>query len=209
VNYSYLHFSYPGILGSTGAHGVAGSYSIRLSRTLEFSGYAGAYRIESLFAQQTPVDPAIAALLGITTVQQIVYRINYTPQLSARLARVYRTGVFFIGGGQSVNPGNGVFVTSTAVSILSGYSYTGLRRWSFGVSGGYTTANSLGTVNGKYNDSQQGMQISREISRSVHFVASFSARQYRSPDYQNYTRNLTDVRIGIGYSPGEIPIRIW
>jgi len=209
ANYTFLHFTYGGYQGGTDAHGAALVYSVRLNRTTEFSGYAGGYRIESKFLQTTPLDPVIAVLLGIPGTTQIVHRINYTPNLGARFSRIYSTGMFFLSAGHSVKPGNGVFATSTASTVLTGYSYTGLRRWSFGASVGYERADSLGVLSGAYSDSQQGMQISRQVASHFHVIAMYSARQYSSPTYANYSRHVTDARIGIGYSPGEIPLRIW
>jgi hypothetical protein len=53
---------------------VVGSYAVQLSRTTEFTGYAGVIRSETKFVQSVPVDPVVAALLGQTTGNVIVHR---------------------------------------------------------------------------------------------------------------------------------------
>ena len=166
-------------------------------------------RVESKFVQTVALDPIIAALLGISGSPQILHSITYVPDLAGRLSRTYRTGVLYVSGGHSVNPGNGVFVTSTISTVIGGYSYTGLRRWSFGASGEYDWANSIGTITGDYSSRGGSLLMSREITRNMHFVFSYSVRQYRSAQYVNYDRNVSDARASIGYSPGDIPIRVW
>ena len=209
AQYVFDHFFYPGIWGSADAHGAAGSYSLRMNRYLEFSGYAGFMRIESSFIQTVPVDPAIAALLGISGAPQIVHTIHYTPHLAGRFSRTFRNGVVYVSAGHSVNPGNGLFLASTMTQTLAGYTYTGLRRWSFGATAGYERANALVLINGLYSDTSESVTLSRQWLRSLHFILSFTARQFDSPQYPNYSRNITEARTGIGYSPGDIPLRVW
>jgi hypothetical protein len=75
--------------------GVVGSYAVQLSRTTEFTGYAGVIRSETKFVQSVPVDPVVAALLGQTTGNVIVHRNDYIPAGTAvsraRFALVWLT----------------------------------------------------------------------------------------------------------------------
>jgi hypothetical protein len=209
AQYQFLHFTYPGIFGSTDAHGASGTYAIRLNREWEFSGYAGLMRVESTFIQTVPVDPVIAALLGISGAPQITHQINTVPNLAGRLSRTYRTGVLYISAGHSVFPGNGLFLTSTATQTIGGYSYTGLRNWSFGASVAYDRSSAVGPITGDYSDGSASLLLSRLLAHNVHFVLSYSVRQYSSVMYENYNRTIYDGRVGVGYSPGDIPLRVW
>jgi hypothetical protein len=209
AEYQYMHFTYPGLYGGTDAHGAVGTYAIRISRQVELSGYAGLMRVESTFIQTVPIDPTIAALLGISGAPQIVHRISTIPNVAGRLSRTYRTGIMYLSAGHSVNPGNGLFLTSTITTVLAGYSYTGLRYWSFGAGAGYDRATSVGTIAGEYQGRNESLMLSRLLGHHVSFVISYSSRQYNSPTYQNYNRTINDGRVGIGYSPGDIPIRVW
>jgi hypothetical protein len=209
AQYNFEHFFYPGLIGSADAQGVSGTYAIRFSRWAEFSAYAGFLQVNSTFERSVPVDPVIAALLGISSAPEIVHNIYYTPNMAGRLSRTFHNGVSYVSGGRSLSPGNGLFLTSTITTFMAGYTYTGLRRWSMGVQGGYDTARAIGTVTGNYNDNFENATLSREISHAVHFVMSYASRQYRSPQYQNYNRMINEARISIGYSPGDIPLRVW
>ena len=209
ANYTYLKFGYTRVSGGTDVHGVAATYALRVSRWLEFSGYGGIMRVESKFNQALAIDPAIAALLGITSTAQIVHTISYTPNVGGRLSRTFHTGVLYVSGQHGVTPGNGLFTTSYTSDVAGGYSYTGLRRWSFGATADYMWADAVGTIRGNYTGLGAGVTASRQIIRSVHLTSGFQARKYGSSDFAKYNRTIYEVRVGVGFAPGDIPLRIW
>ena len=209
ANYSYTHFDFIGVLSSTDMHTVSGVYSVRLSRWLEFSAEGGMARAETNFIQNVPIDPAIAALIGTPEGTVVLDRIDHFVTGTGRLSRTFPKGVAYISGGRGVTPGNGLFLTSLTTTALAGYDYTGLRRWSFSINGGYNRAESIGNVLGTYGGTGGTLSASRQIVHNVHGIVSFSARQYSSSSFNLYNRLIYDVRVGVGYSPGDIPLRIW
>src|ERR1035441_5949841 len=88
----------------------------------------------TLFIQNVTLDPNVSALLGFITTSALVHRVNWVPNFSGRLSKTFHRGVLYGAGGESVSPGNGLFLTSRAATVTAGYGYTGLRRWSLGVS---------------------------------------------------------------------------
>ena len=67
VMYSYMHFSFNGIHGSTDSHSASATYSVVLSRSLRsFRRYGGISKYENVFVKIAAIDPAIAAVLGIS-----------------------------------------------------------------------------------------------------------------------------------------------
>ena len=209
VNYVFSHYAYVGVLSGTDMHGVNGVYSVRVSRWLEFSGSAGMFRAETRFIQNVPIDPAIAALIGTPEGTVVLDRIDHVWGGTGRLSRTFPKGVAYISGGRGITPGNGLFLTSITDTAMAGYNYTGLRRWSLGVSVAYNHADSIGNVIGSYGGTSGTLSASRQIVHNVHAVLSFSARQYSSSTFSLYNRLIYDVRLGVGYSPGDIPLRIW
>jgi hypothetical protein len=209
VNYTFSHFDYIGVLSGTDMHGVNGVYSVRVNRWLEFSGSAGLFRAETRFIQNVPIDPVIAALIGTPEGTVVLDRIDYVTSFSGRLSRTFPKGVAYISGGRGVAPGNGLFLTSITDTAMAGYNYTGVRRWSLGISAGYSRANSIGNVIGSYGGTSGTLSASRQIMHNVHGIMSFSARQYSSASFNGYNRLIYDLRVGVGYSPGDIPLRIW
>ena len=209
VGYSYTHYSYTGIFSSSDLHSVVGTYAIRLSRNLEFSGFGGVIRAETKFAQFVPLDPAIAALLGVSSFQEVAYQIGYVPNVSARLSYSVRRGTFFVSGGHSVVPGNGVFLTSTATHVGAGYGYTGLKRWSINTGFQYTRADSLGNVVGVYGGYSGTAGVSRQLIKSTHGFLNAYFNRYDSPSFQNYNRWTYSVQLGLAFAPGDVALRLW
>lgn len=209
ADYSYTHYAYRGIFSASDIHTATGTYSVRMTRSLEFSGSGGFSRIETKIVQNIPINPVIAILLGISQGVVIVHSITYDPYISARISRTFSRGVAFLAGGHSTTPGNGLFLTSTATTGAAGYTYTGIRHWSFSAQTSYSHAKSISNILGYYANITGTLSASRQIGHYVHVVASFSARQYESPDFSGYNRLTCDARLGLGFAPGDIPLRIW
>ena len=209
AGYTYTHYAYHGVFSGTDLHGAVATYGIRFTKTLEFSGYGGFMRAETKFEQDVPIDPAIAALIGTSVGAVVVHRIDYVPNVVGRLSLTLSRGVLFLSGGHTVTQGNGLFLTSEATTANAGYTYTGRRHWSFAAQAEYNHAKSVGNVLGYYGDVGGTMSVSRQMAHSIHAIMSFSARQYQSPDFVLYNRLVYTVRLGIGFTPGDIPLRIW
>jgi hypothetical protein len=208
-NYGYIHYGYHNIFSSADIHTFNGTYAIRLTRRLEFSGYAGIARVESKFVQSVPVDPIITELFGITSTTAVIYALNYLPNINARLSQTFRKGVLYVGGGHIVTPGNGLFLTTYMTRFTAGYNYTGIRRWSFSAQGEYDRGDSISNVTGIYGDYGGGISVSRQLARFFHVVFSASEIRYDSPDFSQYNRSFVNVNAGVGFSPGDVPVRVW
>ena len=209
ANYTYSHFVFTDTIGATDVHTVAGTYAIALARNVEFSGYAGLSRIENKNISTTTLDPVIAALLGITQSTQILHSIERTPAFGGRVAWRVPRAVVHASVRRGFSPGNGLFAASTSLAISGGYSYTGLRRWSASVQGSFDDNRALVGITGRYRSSSSGISLSRKLLGSTHFVASYSIRVYDSSDFSNYHRIVNEASIGFGFTPGEIPLRVW
>ena len=209
VGYNYTHYIFSHIFSSTDLHSLVGSYAVRLTRTLELSATAGATRYETKFIQSVPVDPAIAALIGLTHLNQISYSKNYVSTGTGRLSYTMKRGVLFLNGGRAVTPGNGLFLTSTSNTVAAGYNYTALRHWSASATSSYNRSTSLGNYLGDYGNISVGINISRQVARYTHGMLTLAANKYRSPDFRNYNKWAYSVRLGLGFSPGDIPMRLW
>jgi hypothetical protein len=193
----------------TFSHGMAGSFSYRINRTFEFTGFAGMQRTESDLISTTPVDPVIAAIIGSATTRQFVHLVQQTPYVNARFSQTFKRGVWYISGGREVSPGNGLFLASNTLRLLLGYTYTGLRRWSFTAQGEYNSSSSFQNAIGGYDSTSGNLHVARRVMAGVHFVASYAARNYTSGSFSGYNRLIHEGSIGIGFTPGDIPLRIW
>lgn len=209
VVYSYMHFEYHGTFNATDVQNVSGSYAFRFSRGLEFTGFGGFSQVEAKFLQTVPLDPALAALIGLTNGVVINYSAGYHPTFNVRLSRSFQRGVASLSSSYVVTPGNGLFLTSTALNASAGYNFTGLKLWSLGLAASYTQANSLSNVTGSYGDIAGGFSASRQISHLLHLTCSVNAMQYRSASFVGYNRLTYSANLGVAVSPGNIPLRVW
>ena len=209
ANYNFTHYSFTGILSSSFIQGSSVTYALRFSRTVEFSGYGGFMRAETKFIQSVAVDPNVSALLGFTNTTALAYHVNWVPNFSARMSKTFARGVAYVAGGETITPGNGIFLTSRTASVVAGYGYTGLRHWSLGVSFTYASALSISNVSGGYGNIAGTFSMSRSLGHSLSFVTSYSANHYSSPNFTNYNRLIYVGSVGMGWSPGNIPLRIW
>jgi hypothetical protein len=207
--YNYQHFYFNGQYGSADVHTFAATFSRALAAKLEFSASLGASRIEQTFIQSVPVDPVIAALLGVSSTTEIAHFVSWIPTGSLRLSQVFRQGVLYVNASRGVTPGNGLFTTSYTDTVMGGYTYTGVRRWSLNAMSGYSLSKSVGNFNGDYSSVSGGLSASRQIARSVHFVFGYNVRTYSSPDFHNYNRLVQEAHVGLGFAPGDVPLRIW
>lgn len=208
-NFTYAHYSFSHTISSTDMEGSSFTFANQLSRWWELSGYAGFMRVETKFVQSVPVDPAVAAIIGITQSSAVIYSVRYVPNLSARLSRTFHKGVVYVSGTHAVNPGNGLFLTSTATTGAMGYTYTGLRKWSFGASANYSQSKSIGNVVGTYSGAFVSASLSRQLSHHLHFVSTVNTNLYKSQDFSKYNQRIYNISAGIGWSPGDVPLRIW
>jgi hypothetical protein len=209
LGYSYIHYAFSRIFSSTDLHQLVGIYAVRLSRATELSLMAGASRFETKFIQSVPVDPAIAALIGLQNLNQISYSKDWISSGTGRLSYTMKRGVAFLSGGRAVTPGNGLFLTSTTTAINTGYTYTALKRWSASANAGYNRSNSLGNFIGQYGSYDITLNISRQVARFTHGVLTLQARKYQSNDFNAYNTWSYGARVGFGFSPGDLPLRLW
>jgi len=209
ASYGYGNFKFTRISGSTDVHSVLGTFAMRLSRLVEFSSYAGVMRPEMKFLQTVPLDPVIQELLGVTSGTTVVHRVFWSGQFGGRISRQFPNGVAFFTGGRRVNPGNGLFLTSVVNNLTGGYAYTGLRRWSFRTGVSRHWSDSIGNVRGKYQTTTANLAASRILRYQLHLTMNYALRQYQSGHFANYNRVGHNLNVGLSWSPGELPLRIW
>ena len=209
VAYNYTHYAFRGVFSSTDIHGIFGTYALTLTRATEFSAFGGVAYYETKFVQTVPVDPAVAALIGISSAQRVAYTAAKTGSFSARISRAVQKGVFFASGGRGISPGNGLFLTSTSDYVTAGYSYNGLRHWAMATSASYNRSYSLGNVLGAYSDYAFNYNVSREILPHTHGVISINANRAASPDFKNYNRWQYFASLGLSFTPAGVTVRFW
>jgi hypothetical protein len=208
ADYRFTHFEYTQGFGNSYIHSIGLNYSTRLTRHVQFSTRLGGARVESASLEQVTLDPAIAALLGVSVGIQAVHQVHYVPDLTARLTDTFRGSQLTLSFNDNVNPGNGVYLTSRMESGIVSYSYTGVRHWNFGVDAGYTRLSALIQTLGAYDSYGVGGGVTRDLRHGLHAVLRLDARRYNvaADEFQR-----TDFRamLGLTWSPGDVPLALW
>ncbi|HUB78278.1 MAG TPA: hypothetical protein VMB03_05750 [Bryobacteraceae bacterium] len=216
--FTYDQFGFSGGAGSSNIYSGTVSFSDRFTRWTELSLFAGASRVSSSFEQVVPINPAFLAILCPSGIVQncnlpstlaINNNLFWAPDLGIRLSRSFHRGVAYLAAGESITPGNGLFLTSRMQTASAGYGYSGLRKWSLNAGLFYSRALSLGNIQGGYGGLSGSVAMSHELFSHVSFVASFYATKYQSSSFSPYNRLIYTASIGLGYSSKNIPVRFF
>ena len=152
-------------------------------------------------------DPIVAAIVGQTYGILVFQNTYFLPSSSARLSRTFRRSVFSVAYDNSPSVGNGVFTTSKSQGVGANYSFTGLRRLNFGISGGYGTMTSLSENLGRYRSYSGGAGMNYRLKSWLHLSGNYDARKYGvSPG--SFSRLSHRLSLGLTFSPGERPLSL-
>jgi hypothetical protein len=216
--YGFSHYAYSHSFGGAFVHSASLSFSLRASRWTEFSAFGGAATVSSSFEQTVPINPAILSILcpptlvstcPLTAATVINNNHLWAPTFGIRFSRSFQRGVFSLSAGEAITPGNGLFLTSRAATASASYGYSGLHKWSLGIGVNYTTALSLGNINGGYGQVTGYYGMSRQLFGKLSFVSGFNATHYFSNSFAGYDRLIYSASAGFGYSSRTIPIRFF
>ena len=209
VDYRYMRYDYTRGYGNSNIHSVGLNYSTQFSPHLQFSARVGGARVETLSLAEITLDPAVAALLGESVAIQSAHRLNYIPDIQARLTDTFRQSRFSLAYYNTVDPGNGVYLTSHSNQGTASYSYTGVRYWNFGADASYGRMNALLQTIGAYTTYGAGVGITRELGKGFHAVGRMDARHYDIAVTSAFSHNEYRATLGLTFSPGDLPLALW
>jgi hypothetical protein len=209
ADYSYMYFGYTRGFGNSDIHSVGISYSAQISPHLQLSANIGGTRVESTSLADITLDPAVAARLGESEAIQAAYHLNYVPAIQAQLANTFRRSQFTLSYNNRVTPGNGVYTISRNNTGGAYYSYSGVHYWNFGASASYGRMSSLAQTLGAYTSYGGGAGVTRELGKGLHAVVRLDARHNDIASGALYRRTQYSASLGVTFSPGDVPLRLW
>jgi hypothetical protein len=207
-DYNYTYYDFQRAFGDSKLQSVSLGYSVGLSRKWDFSLRGGGIRIDSLGITQVAIDPAIAAIVGQNFADVTYKRVVYAPLGEARMMRRFDRSSLTLDYSMGASPGNGVYLTSRQTAGTVGYSYTGVRRWTFALNSGYSELSSVGQTLGKYTNLQGGAGVTYKVGRETHIQFRYDYRHYTTQN-NIYQMDSNRVSLGLAFSPGETPLAIW
>jgi hypothetical protein len=208
ASYSYEHFDYPRTFGNSAINMGEGGWSVGLGPRTDFSIDGGAAYVQTLGLVQVALPPAVAAIVGqgytITTAQRNVV----IPVGEARFTQRFSSSSLSLNAGMTVSPGNGVFLTSRALSGSMGYSYVGGKRLTFQAVAGYSRMTSAGEqIIAPYDGYYGGAGMTWRLFANAHMEARYDWYRYNVAVISNKDENR--VSLGLAVSTGERPLAIW
>jgi hypothetical protein len=207
ANYQHTHYDFPRAFGEANIDMYSGIWSTAFGRgwSLEMGGGAFTSKVEGV--ESTALDPTIAALLGISSVQTIYYRESLIPMGQAMLRKQSRRAAWSANFKRTVSPGNGVYLTSLSQSYGSSYSYTGVRRLSMTIDGSVSSLSTLGQNLQDYRWYGATASLGYNIGAGFNLNATYT-RRYQDIQAQTFQRDSSRISFGIYFSPGSVPISL-
>lgn len=205
-----LHFEFPPAFGSSDENMGEVFLTAVLGPRWTFSISGGAFESHVQGVRQVALSPVVAALLGETFGEQTFNIQNIFPSGSASLTGKFKTSLLGIQYGQTVVPGNGVYLTSRQQSATLNYSYTALRKWNLGASGGYFRLQGIGQNISPYTIFSGGAGFTYSLTRMFHIIGRYDYR-HQQIAVTNAGFNVTGSRatLGLSFSPGNLPLTLW
>jgi hypothetical protein len=208
ATYQHMHFDFPPAFGQSDIDTAEAFFSEALNRRWTFSISAGALMAQIQGVQQVALDPVIAALLGTSQGVSAFYTRSIYPSGSASLTARFKTSSLSFSYAQQITPGNGVYLTSLQKGGGASYTYSGIRNWSLGINGGYSSLQGIGQGLQPYSSLNGGAAATYRLTGAIYAVARFDARDQQIT-VVGYKQTGYRTSIGIAFSPGDLPLSIW
>ncbi|MFN7545129.1 MAG: hypothetical protein ACK5TN_20320 [Acidobacteriota bacterium] len=209
AGYQFIAFGFTRSFGDTFGHGFFAGHSIQIGRRGQLANQVGMMRIESLGLRTVSVDPFIAALIGISSTNEVFYSKTWMPILNSSFNyRVNRLHSFDLIGSYGAGPGNGVINTARMTTAGAGYAYSGIRNLGLSVNGFYNRMSSMIGPNQIFSMFQLSASANRRISSSLFATVNTGQRKFLNSATNNFRRNSLFVSAGITWSPREVPVSI-
>jgi hypothetical protein len=203
VHYGFNQFEYPGYYGGNQIHSLNWSlgYSVSPSVSLGISAGGYNYRVNNIGTVALP--PAMAALLGTSTVQQVNNVSYFGASGGLILTKTFHIGSGSLSYHRGARPGNGMLFATQQETVSAGYS-AGWSRVSAGTSALYSRGKSISTLSGEVQNKAVIAYGSVRLLGSLHATGSAS-HHWMNAGISPQRRSLA-ASVGIAFSPGNYPL---
>ncbi len=209
IDYSFMTFQFSRSFGDSYIHGAGFFVARQFGRSWELNARLGALKVETLGTRQVQIDPAVAAIIGVSSGNEVFYRNTILGSGSAILTRSSRQGNLTFQFSRSVNPGNGLILTSQ--SDIAGVSYNRRlsRKLNFDVSYAYNRLRGIGLIAGNFKTQSGGVGLGWQTSRYTQITARYDRRNSQTNAFTAYNLNGNRFSVGVTFTPADIPVSLW
>jgi hypothetical protein len=205
ATYQHSHYDFPKAFGESDINAYSGIVATQLGQYWTAKIQGGAYQAEVQGLQRVAVDPAIAALFGVSSTVQTFYRKSIFPQWEIGVNRRFQRADFGLFSKNGVSGGNGVYLTSREETEGVSFGYNATRKWSFSASAGYSRLDGIGQNLKTYAQFNGGGGVTYAIASAIHAFARYDNRHQEITDGV-YRQNSYRTTFGISFSPGDVPL---
>jgi hypothetical protein len=199
ANYSFSQYMYPHGTQTSDVRSIGAIFSYSLGRNMQVRFNGGFSGVESLGLETVPIDPIIAAILGVKEGVIDAYHTYGSSNISVQLVRDFRkNGSVSVAYANGISPGNGLFQTSSVKSLSVSYSTRILRKYSLRISGSRDETSAVGVQGlGSYRDDTASISLSQSLTHST--SASFSV-DYRHFDISSFSSLRNQLTVSSSFS---------
>ena len=209
LTYQISRFDFQHAFGFTNLNLGAAGYSIDIGHNYAIEVQGGVYYVHTLGLTQQPLPPQIAQILGISTITTTADDRSIVPDAVVRLTRRFRRSAVNVGAGETVVPGNGVFLTSRSQTAYASYSMVGTKKISLSATFGYGRLTGVGQqILGNYGSYNGGLGAVYRIMNHVSSEARYDYYHY-STNNSGFRQNENRVTFGVNFSTGGRPLSLW
>ncbi len=196
---------FPRAFGEADINVYTGSWRTILGRSFNLTLSGGVFASAVQGIQSSALDPDVAALLGISTVQTIFYKgesVTHRHRFAGEnLSAVSDRGKLLQNGFARQRT---LFVIPFEL-ISGGYSFTGTRRFSFSVDAGTSKLDSLGQNMPTYRQLIGTSTLNYKLGKEFNLAGSYSFRHHNFVA-NSLRRDSNRTAISLSFSPGDIPL---
>ncbi|HTS77148.1 MAG TPA: hypothetical protein VMG40_13135 [Bryobacteraceae bacterium] len=211
VGFTYTHFdmNFTATFGHSDTDMGEAFFATSLGKHWTFRIMAGTFHADVSGVHQIAINPVIAALLGTSAGYQTFYRSDFYPAGNVNLEAKLKNSSLGFNYLETVVPGNGIYLTSRQTSGTAYYSYTGIKKWNLGISGGYYSLNTIGQGFAPYSGFSGGAGFTYGLSRMFHIVGRYDYRRQEIVLANGFRNNSYRASLGLAFSPGDVPLSLW
>ncbi|MDZ4799862.1 MAG: hypothetical protein SGI92_17020 [Bryobacteraceae bacterium] len=207
AEYQFFSFEFPRAYSKTGAQGPGIRIRRKIGRSINIEGHGGLIFINSTGTEQVQLSPEVAAILGRTTSPASFIRDSIAPNVDVNATIQQSRGAVRIGFSNGIGAGNGVYLATTRTTANAGYSYSGVKRASLGISGSWTRTSSASLTLNSFEGWQIGGGASYVLREGFNLTSNLDYRSFSGIASQS--RTGISFSFGLAYSTSRLPLSIW